>query len=267
MKRWKEVASWAWSVPPSHWLIRVRASPSSAASPSSRCAWGLGIGFLPGRRAGPVRRAVGELAGLVGIVLPTCVGETVGDGAGLDDLPGEGQTIDDRGAQTWVGEGLGPAGEGFVGGDGDRGAFLPLGENLEQQLGAAAVKFHVAQLVQADQIHPAVPGDQLRELSFVGGLDQLVDQLGRQGVTDPVAGLGGQGAQRDQEVGLAGAGVPDQAQRVAGLRSEEHTSELQSRPHLVCRLLLEKKKKKKKKKTKKKNKKKKKKKKKKQKKQ
>src|SRR5690554_5541069 len=33
-------------------------------------------------------------------------------------------------------------------------------------------------------------------------------------------------------------------------RSEEHTSELQSRPHLVCRLLLEKKKKKKKKKNK-----------------
>src|SRR5690554_7710104 len=35
---------------------------------------------------------------------------------------------------------------------------------------------------------------------------------------------------------------------VANYRSEEHTSELQSRPHLVCRLLLEKKKKKKKKK-------------------
>src|SRR5690554_7298274 len=31
------------------------------------------------------------------------------------------------------------------------------------------------------------------------------------------------------------------------IRSEEHTSELQSRPHLVCRLLLEKKKKKRKK--------------------
>src|SRR3989442_2823318 len=30
--------------------------------------------------------------------------------------------------------------------------------------------------------------------------------------------------------------------RGARLRSEEHTSELQSRPHLVCRLLLEKKK-------------------------
>src|SRR5690554_6748546 len=36
--------------------------------------------------------------------------------------------------------------------------------------------------------------------------------------------------------------------RHSGSRSEEHTSELQSRPHLVCRLLLEKKKKKPKKK-------------------
>src|SRR5436305_3675606 len=33
--------------------------------------------------------------------------------------------------------------------------------------------------------------------------------------------------------------------RTSSPRSEEHTSELQSRPHLVCRLLLEKKKKKK----------------------
>src|SRR3989442_11538581 len=34
------------------------------------------------------------------------------------------------------------------------------------------------------------------------------------------------------------------AHRMGPPRSEEHTSELQSRPHLVCRLLLEKKKKK-----------------------
>src|SRR5690625_7116237 len=37
---------------------------------------------------------------------------------------------------------------------------------------------------------------------------------------------------------LGGLGVLD----LEGLRSEEHTSELQSRGHLVCRLLLEKKK-------------------------
>src|SRR5690554_5163802 len=34
----------------------------------------------------------------------------------------------------------------------------------------------------------------------------------------------------------------DQSEHPIALRSEEHTSELQSRPHLVCRLLLEKKK-------------------------
>src|SRR3712207_8767354 len=41
----------------------------------------------------------------------------------------------------------------------------------------------------------------------------------------------------------AGGGSGARARRVAGrLRSEEHTSELQSRQYLVCRLLLEKKK-------------------------
>src|SRR5690554_7451439 len=40
-------------------------------------------------------------------------------------------------------------------------------------------------------------------------------------------------------------GLEQQIRKKTGLRSEEHTSELQSRPHLVCRLLLEKKKKKK----------------------
>src|SRR5207253_11399217 len=40
-----------------------------------------------------------------------------------------------------------------------------------------------------------------------------------------------------------GAYVPGPPQARRGHRSEEHTSELQSRGHLVCRLLLEKKKK------------------------
>src|SRR3989442_2694658 len=48
--------------------------------------------------------------------------------------------------------------------------------------------------------------------------------------------------------GPAGTGMQETAQITTALRylpwgrSEEHTSELQSRPHLVCRLLLEKKK-------------------------
>src|SRR5947208_10259888 len=51
--------------------------------------------------------------------------------------------------------------------------------------------------------------------------------------------LGGGGARGAYQVGVL-AGL---AERLPGLRSEEHTSELQSPDHLVCRLLLEKKKK------------------------
>src|SRR2546422_1450534 len=44
-------------------------------------------------------------------------------------------------------------------------------------------------------------------------------------------------------VAVAGAvGACETARNPGGVRSEEHTSELQSRLHLVCRLLLEKKK-------------------------
>src|SRR5262245_62993270 len=51
-------------------------------------------------------------------------------------------------------------------------------------------------------------------------------------------------ADRDALRTLRGA-KPDEQAAIARRRSEEHTSELQSLRHLVCRLLLEKKKKKK----------------------
>src|SRR5436305_14781493 len=44
-------------------------------------------------------------------------------------------------------------------------------------------------------------------------------------------------------LGQRSTGEIEVVDAVLGDRSEEHTSELQSRPHLVCRLLLEKKKK------------------------
>src|SRR5205809_5807623 len=52
---------------------------------------------------------------------------------------------------------------------------------------------------------------------------------------------------RGHHVGAGGEDLPRDRRRhpeaARGVRSEEHTSELQSRLHLVCRLLLEKKKK------------------------
>src|SRR5690554_7690648 len=66
---------------------------------------------------------------------------------------------------------------------------------------------------------------------------------------DRFVDLAGRAAERGWAALAVDAGFYDQShlirvfRRFTGLtpRSEEHTSELQSRPHLVCRLLLEKK--------------------------
>src|SRR3712207_8365365 len=51
----------------------------------------------------------------------------------------------------------------------------------------------------------------------------------------------GEHRRRERDVAAKPAHVPDVLLVVHGVRSEEHTSELQSRQYLVCRLLLEKK--------------------------
>src|SRR2546429_6301679 len=59
----------------------------------------------------------------------------------------------------------------------------------------------------------------------------------------PRAGAGGAPGRRASRESLPGGrqGLPKRNCGNCGKRSEEHTSELQSRLHLVCRLLLEKK--------------------------
>lgn len=65
-------------------------------------------------------------------VLPSCslfgeaVGKAVGVGAGFDDGTVEGETVNDRGAEARIGEGLGPAGEGLVACDGDGSPLAPI---------------------------------------------------------------------------------------------------------------------------------------------
>ena len=142
--------------------------------------------------------------------------EPVGAGPGGDDVGVVGEAVDDRGAEPRVGERLGPLAERGVGRDRDGGLLLSLGEDLEQQLGAAPVQLDVAELVQAEQVDPPVAGDHLGEHPVVGGLGELVDQGGGGDVADPVALLGRRGAQPDQQVRLPGPGVADQAQRLPG---------------------------------------------------
>src|SRR5207253_9588253 len=90
-------------------------------------------------------------------------------------------------------------------------------------------------------LHDALPicrVDALRRLHRAGEGDagdaRIGDERRADGLT--VADHGNRGVGRD-------AGLPQDLDRAhADARSEEHTSELQSRGHLVCRLLLEKKK-------------------------
>ena len=84
-------------------------------------------------------------------------GESVGLGAGVDDVGVEGEPVDDGGGQSGVGEGVAPLAERGVRSAGDGGSFLAGGDDLEEQLGPAGVEVDVADLVQAQQVW-TVPG-------------------------------------------------------------------------------------------------------------
>src|SRR3989442_4703233 len=70
-------------------------------------------------------------------------------------------------------------------------------------------------------------------LPLLGHCDTPCERYDRRPHSLPVEGAYREFARRREGMSFALDG---------GVRSEEHTSELQSRPHLVCRLLLEKKK-------------------------
>src|SRR5690554_4560112 len=98
--------------------------------------------------------------------------------------------------------------------------------------------------VVAPQIGAGYAGELLQHLISGGMAVEIVDALEVIQVDESQPqGLAA------AEQGIAPLGFLDEVTAVGqvgeGIRSEEHTSELQSRPHLVCRLLLEKKKKKK----------------------
>src|SRR5690606_41225398 len=83
------------------------------------------------------------------------------------------------------------------------------------------------------------------DLSVVVDLDPLGPRVQAEGLAHLVQNLRLGGVLRQfaaQRLTGVGKGVVDQTGLAAAQRSEEHTSELQSRENLVCRLLLEKKK-------------------------
>ena len=60
----------------------------------------------------------------------------------------EGDPVDDRGDQAGIGHDGSPLAERQVAAQGDAGAFLAFGDDLEQQLGAPGIDLDVAQFVE-----------------------------------------------------------------------------------------------------------------------
>ena len=54
-----------------------------------------------------------------------------------------------------------------VGPDRDGGPFVPLGDDLEQQLGAAGVGLDVAEFVEQQEVQPAVAADRAGQRALV----------------------------------------------------------------------------------------------------
>src|SRR5207253_9152142 len=89
-------------------------------------------------------------------------------------------------------------------------------------------------------LHDALPICKPWQVAADGTVTAAGAQIGRLRIVQPTGPTGREGATL-----LAAGGVRDvpagSVHVLQGFRSEEHTSELQSRGHLVCRLLLEKK--------------------------
>lgn len=58
--------------------------------------------------------------------------------------------------------------EGLVGGHRDGVLLFAFGEDLEEEFGAAAVEFHVAELVDDEQVNATVASDRLRDVFPLG---------------------------------------------------------------------------------------------------
>ncbi len=80
--------------------------------------------------------------------------ELVGGRAGGDDVSLVGQAIDQRFAQTRIGNDLRPLGEWRISGDDHGRFFRPVGDHLEHQFAGGFGQRHVTEFVDTDQIEP-----------------------------------------------------------------------------------------------------------------
>ena len=88
------------------------------------------------------------------------------------------EAIQERRRQALLAEDLRPLGKGQVGGNGDTGPFIAVGEELEEQLSRLTRKRQIAQLVDEHQVEAPIVRQQSRKAEFVVRQFQLRGQCG-----------------------------------------------------------------------------------------
>lgn len=125
-----------------------------------------------------------------------------------------GQPVQQGRRHAFALEDLTPLAERQVAGDQQTGPFIPIGEDLEQQLGPGPAERQVAQLIADQQIHPVELAQEAIQLVLLLGFLQPRDQRRRRVEPDPPAGPAGGQTQGNRQVRFADSGIPDKAQIV-----------------------------------------------------
>jgi len=117
-----------------------------------------------------------------------------------------GQPIEHGGGHFGVAEDLRPIGEGEVRRDDDRGVFVELADEMEQQLRAGLAERQIAEFVDDDEVvtqqgldDAAAPSGGLFLFELIDEIDEIEEAAARSGADD-------RGGDRDRQVGLSRTG-------------------------------------------------------------
>ena len=115
------------------------------------------------------------------------------------------QAVEDRGRQDLVAEDGAPLRHELIGGDEQAAALVAARDELEEEMGAAALERQVAELVDDQQLRLAVKQQAVGELPLGLGFGQRGEQGGGAGEEDRVARFDDGAAERNREMRLADA--------------------------------------------------------------
>ena len=121
--------------------------------------------------------AVGGEAEGVEAAFESVAGAVDGEHLGVVEEP-----VEDGGGERFVAEGVGPFGDGLVGGDDRRAARVAAVDDLEDAVGVGAVELEVAGFVDDQQLRALQLGELAGESAERVGVAQAADEVVQRGV-------------------------------------------------------------------------------------